>query len=491
MHEGGRGALVTLIADRYIGETALVMAVAREMTDTSARRSIGAMALAMAVLVACGAQPQPTLDATPEPTTSASARASLPSSPAVGAVEPAPGSDSAVYEPNPGAIVVAIDPGHGGCLDWGVPDPSERGVELAEKTLVLGIAEELRDRLTADGIGVVMVREGDEALAGDLEPDFGCHGPDWRDVDGDGNAGFEETGRIRTRDELQARIDRANLSGADAFLSIHINSLTEDGVVFEIAATQTFYDDETSWGADASAALAEEVQAQVVSALEPLAAYERQDRGTDAVAYYAISRTWADGDTCEVPGDEWCKPHRGLAMPGILSEVGSITQRDEHDLLASAEGQAAIADGVFQGLAAWFRGRGLAARIAVADAPVGATPPLVDGDGPPFWAPLVGDGSLLLRVTNTGTEPLPVGGRLVAGWEVTDLPYLPAAPDAVQEIGAELPALAPGESVLVQADVPASPDGGRAVAWISLLSGSTTLADVGSPALQLATTEAP
>jgi N-acetylmuramoyl-L-alanine amidase len=46
------------------------------------------------------------------------------SGPAVGVVEPAPGSDSAVYAPNPAAIVVAIDAGHGGCLDWGVPDPS-------------------------------------------------------------------------------------------------------------------------------------------------------------------------------------------------------------------------------------------------------------------------------------------------------------------------------------------------------------------------------
>ncbi len=401
-------------------------------------------------------------------------------------MEPAPGSDSAVYAPNPGAIVVAIDPGHGGCLDWGVPDPSERGVELAEKTLVLGIAQRLRDRLTAEGIAVVMVREGDEALAGDLEPDFDCHGPDWRDVDGDGNAGFEETGRIRTRDELQARIDRANLAGADAFLSIHINSLTENGVTFEIAATQTFYDDETPWGADASASLADTVQDEVVSMLDPLATYERQDRGTDAVAFYAISRTWADGDTCEVPGDEWCKPHRGLAMPGVLSEVGSITQREEHDLLASEEGQQAVADGLFDGLAAWFAGRGLAARIALADAPVGGRPEPVDGDGPPFWAPVVADGPLRLRVTNTGTEPLAAGSRLVAGWQESEQPYLAAAPEGLAPIGEELPALEPGESVVLEVELPDPQTAGRALAWISLWSEASTLADRGSPALQLA-----
>ena len=443
-----------------------------------------------AVLAGCGA----VNPGSPRPSAESSAAASATAEPSAtqvtGAVEPAPGSDSALYAPNPGAIVVAIDPGHGGCLDWGVPDPSERGVELAEKTLVLGIAERLRDRLLADGIGVVMVREGDEALAGDLEPDFGCNGPDWRDVDGDGNAGFEETGRVRTRDELQARIDRANLAGADAFVSIHINSLTEDGVVFEIAATQTFYDDETPWGVEASASLADAVQSQVVSALGPMATYERQDRGTDAVAFYAISRTWAEGDTCEVPGDEWCKPHRGLAMPGVLSEVGSITQREEHDLLASDAGQQAIADGLFGGLAAWFAGRGLAARIALAHASVDASPPLLDGDGPPFWPPVVPDGPVRLRITNTGTQPLPAGARLLAGWERTDLPYLALAPDGVAQIGGELPALAPGDSVLVEADLGDPPPGGRAVAWISLMSGTSTLADLGSPALQLAT-EAP
>ena len=53
---------------------------------------------------------------------------------------PAPGSSSTVYEPNPGAIVVAIDPGHGGCLDWGVPDPQKRGAAFSEKMMTLASA---------------------------------------------------------------------------------------------------------------------------------------------------------------------------------------------------------------------------------------------------------------------------------------------------------------------------------------------------------------
>ena len=402
------------------------------------------------------------------------------------AVEPAPGSDSEIYAPNPGAIVVAIDPGHGGCLDWGVPDPSERGVELAEKTLVLEIAELLRDRLEEDGVHVVMLREGDEALAGDFEPDFGCEGPQWRDVDGDGNAGFEETGRIRTRDELQARIDRANLSGADAFVSIHINSLTENGVVFELAATQTFYDDETPWGADASASMADAVQDGVVSAIEPLANYERQDRRTEAVAYYAISRSWAAGDTCEAPGDEWCKPHRGVLMPGVLAEVGSITLRAEHDLLASTAGQEAVASGLFGGLAGWFAGRDLAARVELASAETGASPQPVAGDGPPFWAPLVESDEVRLRVTNTGSEPIGAGAELVGGWDPSDAPYLAAAPPELRSIGEPLPALDPGESLEVVVVLPQAPANARALAWISLTVDGEVISDLGSPALQIA-----
>src|SRR6185436_11594948 len=138
--------------------------------------------VAVLLTAACGTD-DATLTASPIPTVEPSTTPATTATPEAGAVEPAPGSSSAVYEPNPSAIVVAIDAGHGGCLDWGVPDPSRRGVALAEKTLTLGIAQRLRDRLEADGIGVVMIRNGDVALAGDLDPDFGCSGPEFRDVD--------------------------------------------------------------------------------------------------------------------------------------------------------------------------------------------------------------------------------------------------------------------------------------------------------------------
>ena len=437
------------------------------------------------MVVACGAQSVTPSASTP-PTSLPSSTAAAP---AVAEIDPAPGSDSDVYAPNPGAIVVAIDPGHGGCLDWGVPDPSERGVELAEKTLTLEIARRLRDRLTAEGVGVVMTRDGDDALAGDDYPALDCHGPPWRDVNGDGLTGFGEDTlpeATRTRDELQARLDLANLVQADALVSIHINSPTEGGQRIEIAFSETFYTDETPWGTDLTARLAALVDAGVVDRLQPLATYERDDRGTTAHNFYMVAPPLLE-ETSERP-NRWAQPTRGGLMPVVLAEVGSITLRAEHDLLSSPPGQDAVAAGLFDGLAAFFGERELAGRIGLADS-VPLPPDSVAGDGPPFWPPIAPDAPVMLRLTNTGTAAWASGMELLSGWEATDQPYLAFAPDSLASLDIAVPALAPGESVVVQVTLP-PPPAGRGVAWISLSMDGQTLADHGSPALQLSS-EAP
>ena len=437
-----------------------------------------------ALLAACGTQTtSPTASATPSSTAGESSAPSQ--APAIGAVEPAPGSGSAIYAPNPAAIVVAIDPGHGGCLDWGVPDPSERGEELAEKTLTLEIARRLRDRLEADGVTVVMIRDDDVALAGDDYADLGCDGPPWRDVNGDGEAGFDPEGATRTRDELQARLDVANLAAADAFVSIHINSPFDGGQTIELAFSETFYTDETPWGVDVTEPLARAIQDGVVAELGAIASYERGDRGITAHNFYLVAPPLFE-PTPDRP-DPVKQPTRGALMPTVLSEVGSITLRDEHDLLASAAGQDAVAGGLFEGLVAFFGQRERAVRIGLEEMAVGAVPTPVAGDGPPYLAWQAPDlGTWRIRVTNTGNDPLTAGSRLVAGWETSDAPYLYLPPAELVEVGAPLPALAPGESVVVGVELPDPPQPGRALAWISLMTGAATLADHGSPALQLA-----
>ena len=338
------------------------------------------------------------------------ASASTPSAPAVGAVVAAPGSSSPIYAPNPGSIVVAIDPGHGGCLDWGVPNPWDNTAANAEKMTTLGIALQLRDRLRAAGVRVVMARDADEAIAGDDYPPQGCDGPPFRDVNGDGLAGFgaDVPEGTLARDELQARIDLANLARADALLSIHINSFVDDaGQPIEIAASQTFYTDETPWGA-ASAEFADDVQSGAVVGLSS-APYDRQDRGTEAKNFYIVAPPLFE-PTADRP-DPWKQPARGALMPAVLSEVGSMSLEAEATYLGDAAGQAALADGLFEGLATWFAARPLAVRWTIEGETVPPAPGA--GDGPPFWAPTLPAATALVTLTNSGTAAWPADVQLL------------------------------------------------------------------------------
>ena len=450
-----------------------------------ARRQIAALLGSALLLSACGPS-----DPSPSEPTSVQPSATSVASAETGVVVPAPGSSSSVYEPNPGAIVVAIDPGHGGCLDWGVPDPLERGVGSSEKVMTLAIGLELERLLEEQGITVVMTRETDVALAGDDYPDLGCHGPPFRDVNGDGEAGFDPEGKTRMRDELQARLDLVNLARADVLTSLHINSLTQNGVVFEIAATQTYYTDETPWGQTATQRLAQVMQDDVVAALDPLASFERQDRGISAVNYYIVAPPLFEV-TPERP-DPLKQPTRGALMPAVLSEVGSITLPAEHDLLLSPDGQAAAAQGVANALTAYLSDRPMAVRFdaLLPGGDAGTAPLAVDGSGAPFWAPELPRTELALglpvRLTNTGTEQWPADLRVLAGWEQSAEPYLRQAPDALDDMGLDVPTLAPGQSVVfvIKLDVAVAE---RGMLWVTLGAAGASFSDLGSPPLQLST----
>ena len=438
------------------------------------------------VLAACG--PVTPTPSAPQASVASSASA-LPSA-GIGEVVPAPGSSSAIYQPNPGAIVVAIDPGHGGCLDWGVPDPLGRGPEFSEKTMTLAIGLELKRLLEAQGIIVVMTRRADEALAGDVDPAHGCHGAPFRDVNGDGQAGFDPEGKTRTRDELQARLDLVNLARADLLVSIHINSITQDGVVFQIAATQTYYTDETPWGVSATQPLAQLVQDGVVAAMGPVATYDRQDRGISATNLYIVAPPLFV-TTPERP-DPVKQPTRGALMPAILTEVGSITLAVEQDLLLTSTGQAATAQGIADALASYFGDRAFAVRYDLL-APggfAGVAPSPTPGDGPLFWAPTLPAGALTegttIRLTNTGAAAWPDGLRLMAGWASSTDPYLRQAPPTLTALELVIPTLAPGESVELRVPLGEPTGAGRQIAWLTLGDASGMLADLGSPPIQVA-----
>ena len=449
------------------------------------RTPVGLAVLAAILLTGCAtSSPLPSVTSTPTlaPTT-------IPT-PGVGEVIPAPGSTSTIYAPNPGALVVAIDPGHGGCLDWGVPDPRSRGAGASEKAMTLAIGLALRDLLQAQGVTVVMTRTTDVALAGDDYPTLGCTGPAWRDVNGDGESGFDPEGATRTRDELQARLDLANVARADVLVSIHINSLTQDGVIFEIAATETFYTDETAWGVTAAEWLARLVQSNVVDRLGEIATYERQDRGIEAKNLYIVAPPLLV--PTEDRPDPRKQPTRGALMPAILTEVGSITLAAEQDLLTSSPGQEAAAAGIADALSSYFRDRPLAVRYdaAIGSGAAGTVPAPVPGDGPPFWVPTLRTSELsagfTLRLTNTGTEAWPGDLRLAVGSEPSEAPYLRLPPGVLAPLPMAIPPLAPGESIDLPVRWEPPAEVGRRIAWFTLLGGGGALTEIGSPPLQLA-----
>ncbi len=451
-----------------------------------AGRRVAALLGGALVLAACSTTSSPGASAEG----SASPLASASATPGIGDVVPAPGSSSTVYQPNPGAIVVAIDPGHGGCLDWGVPDPLGRGTAFSEKTMNLAIATELKRQLEAQGITVVLTREGDDLLAGDDYPDLGCHGAPFRDVNGDGLSGFDPKGKTRARDELQARIDKVNVARADLLVSIHINSLHQNGVSYQIAATETYYTDETPWGVSSSERLARLVQDAVVAAIAPVATYDRQDRGIASVNYYVITPPLFT-PTADRP-DALTQPTRGVLMPAILTEVGSINLAAEQDLLLSAAGQAAIAGGIAKAISAYLADRPLGVRYdaLVSGGEAGTVPAAVPGLGPPYWIPSADAASLSsglgVRLTNTGSRAWPAGLSLLVGWEATDQPYLRRAPDSLARQALTVPVLAPGESVELRLPIEPPTGAARTVAWITLAQGAAALTELGVAPLQLA-----
>jgi hypothetical protein len=108
-----------------------------------------------------------------------------------------------------------------------------------------------------------------------------------------------------------------------------------------------------------------------------------------------------------------------------------------------------------------------------------------DGDGPPFWAAGLDGGSLQVQLTNTGTGPWPEGLQLLAAAAASDAPYLSDAPGGLAPLDAAVPALAPGESVVLAVTAP-QPENGRGLLWLTLAGPDGPFTDLGSPALQLA-----
>lgn len=192
-------------------------------------------------------------------------------------VNPSPNPLPAV--PRNGRIVV-IDPGHGG------GDPGAVGIGgIRESDIVLDISRQVVSLLKQQGVEAVMTRTRDEEI------------------------------------ELQPRVQFAERTNADVFVSIHANAF--DARRTDVNGIETFF-----YSGGGGQPLARAVQD---SLLQELGA---RDRGVKSANFYVI---------------------RNTSMPAILVETGFVTGAEDAARLASPAGRSRIARAIARGILQYLR----------------------------------------------------------------------------------------------------------------------------------------
>lgn len=189
--------------------------------------------------------------------------------------------------------VIVVDAGHGG-IDGGAS--SKDG--LLEKDVTLKIAKHLRDYLQEAGALVIMTRETDRDLADD------------------------DVSRVRDRkvQDLKRRVVLINDSEADLFISIHLNAILSP----KWKGAQTFYNRTI----EENESIAKFVQDEIRRSLE----------NTNRVAkpignVYLLKKA---------------------KIPGVLVEVGFLSNVEEAKLLSTDKYQQKVAAAIYQGISRYY-----------------------------------------------------------------------------------------------------------------------------------------
>ncbi len=346
-----------------------------------------------------------------------------------------------IYPANPGAIVVALDPGHGGpyggALDFG----------YAEKGFNLDIGLKLRDLLEHAGVQVAMSRTTNVRLN---EPPA--------DHNGDG--------RIDVYDDLALRNDNANEARADINIAIHNNGSTSP----DRTGTEVFTSKHRGWTAQ-GAAFAADLVAQEYAALVDYsnARWAPIDRGAKWGSYYCM----------DPYGTHKGRPLvRPTLMPTVLSESLYMSNRDEFAMLLRPDVRTSIAAGIYLGIAQYLNSRAYGVGYQLVSGPSGKVAP---GSSVTYR----------IRVTNRGNVASS-GWRLRLG-AVAGVPVYDGSEDPGMAIGSvTVPdGLRPGQSVTL--DVPAtapSTTGDWLVKTDIRLADASPLATIGVVSLQAPLTTA-
>ena len=227
---------------------------------------------------------------------------------------------------------IFLDPGHGGKDVGAVRYDTEGEPEMLERDINLAVALKTERLLLDKGYQVILSRGSGE------RPGNG------EDVNGDG--------RVNRRDELQAVVDSANESNVDLFLGIHSNSShdsTDSGV-------EVYYCSDREFGEE-SLRLAKLLQANFLLELRAIG-HQAEDRGVkDDTVLYSHGR-WEGHLFVLGP----IRTRRGRSdhprateMPGALGEGLFMSNDTEAEILASDEGQWALARSYVAAVEAYFR----------------------------------------------------------------------------------------------------------------------------------------
>ena len=344
---------------------------------------------------------------------------------------------SRVYPLNPGAIVVALDAGHGGS------DPGAVRDGFTEASANLDITLRLRAMLQGAGVKVVTTRTADTRV-------------------NRSNVDLTADGKVGYSDELASRVEVANKARADVFLCIHNNSSTSSSA----RGTETFYIDRSF--TTENRLLAHHVQSSVMRNLRTInrAGFAPLDRGVKRYDFYVLN------------GYSPSRRQRPSLMPGVLSEGLFVSNAGDRGVLRTAGGRQKIAEGYYEALARYFEQRASGARYELVGGPAAS---LQEG----------ATGKLSLKVTNTSPRAWSVGAATLTLGALPAVPWYDGSNNPGTLLrGVKLPGLGAGASTLVDVPFVAPAYGplagrsGRALLKVDITLGGVRLANRGIVPLQ-------
>ncbi len=221
---------------------------------------------------------------------------------------------------------IVIDAGHGG------NDPGAVGRSgLKEKNVNLDIARRLSDLLRAEGVQTVLTRSTDRFIS------------------------------------LSARVNIANRSGADLFISIHSNAARSSALCgFEVFYVAPTVSDSSRAASTARSTALNLKDAEFASDAFDLKAIiwdmiYTNSRAESIDLSQALCKVMDSSIDANILGVKNARFQvlKGITMPGILIEVGFVSNPNEERLLNTSGYRAKLAAGILEGIRGYSQNKAL------------------------------------------------------------------------------------------------------------------------------------